>query len=232
MNSSLISSGSSVIDELLQGGFEKDVVTTLYGPAGSGKTNICHLFAISCVRQGKKIIFIDSEGGFSVERIKQLAPNDYEQILNKIIFLTPHTFDEQRNVFEKLEKLISEDLGAIICDTISMLYRLEMGKSDDIYKVNRELGFQIAYLTEISRKHKIPVIVANQVYANFEDKCRTNMVGGDILKYGSKCLIELSTHPRFRVATIRKHRFLPEGRTVEFKIINEGLQKVDQINQQ
>lgn len=227
MNSTIIPSGSGVIDGLLQGGFEKDIITTIYGPAGSGKTNICHLFAVSIVRSGKKLIFIDSEGGFSVERIKQIAPEDFEQILSKIIFLTPHTFEEQKNVFEKLEKLINEDIGAIIVDTISMLYRLEMGKSDDIYKVNRELGFQLAYLTEISRKYKLPVIVSNQVYANFEDRSRTNMVGGDILKYGSKCLIELSTHPKFRVATIRKHRFLPEGRSVGFKIINEGLQEIN-----
>jgi len=31
-----ISSGNSVLDELLEGGFETDAITTIYGPAGSG----------------------------------------------------------------------------------------------------------------------------------------------------------------------------------------------------
>jgi DNA repair protein RadB len=215
------------MDELLQGGFERDIITTLYGPAGSGKTNICQLFALSVVRSGKKVIFIDTEGGFSVERMKQIAPENTPDVLKRIIFLTPHTFDEQRNAFEKLDRLMSEEIGAIIVDTISMLYRLEMGKSDDVYKVNRELGFQIAYLTEIARKYKIPVIISNQVYANFEDRTRTNMVGGDILKYGSKCLIELCVHSGFRTAILRKHRFLPEGRSIAFRIENEGLKKIE-----
>ena len=43
----------------------------------------------------------------------------------------------------------------------------------------------------ITRKNKIPVIVTNQVYSSFDDKDKVNMVGGDILKYSSKTLVEL-----------------------------------------
>jgi hypothetical protein len=43
-------------------------------------------------------------------------------------------------------------------------------------------------MTEIARKKKIPVLISNQVYADFEDKDKVNLVGGDLLKYGSKCL--------------------------------------------
>ena len=79
----------TIIDELLDGGFENDVVTTIYGPAGSGKTNICILSAINVARQGGKVIFIDSEGGFSAERAKQICKEDTEKILDKIFFFNP-----------------------------------------------------------------------------------------------------------------------------------------------
>ena len=41
-----ISSGSQVIDKLLTGGFEKGVISTIYGPAGTGKSNIAILTAL------------------------------------------------------------------------------------------------------------------------------------------------------------------------------------------
>jgi RecA/RadA recombinase len=54
------------------GGYDCDIITTFYGPAGSGKTNFCVLAAASIARR-KKVIFIDTEGGFSFERLNQLA---------------------------------------------------------------------------------------------------------------------------------------------------------------
>jgi len=52
-----ISSGSRDLDEWLKGGYDKDIITTLYGPAGSGKTNLC-LIAAAYMARDKKVIFI------------------------------------------------------------------------------------------------------------------------------------------------------------------------------
>ena len=51
----------------------------------------------------------------------------------------------------------------------------------------------MAYLVEIARKKKIPVLITNQVYTDFDHRDEVKMVGGDLLRYGSKCLIELKT---------------------------------------
>lgn len=219
-----ISSGSEIIDEFLDGGFENDVVTTIYGPAGSGKTLICMIAAIKAVRDGKKVIYIDSEGGFSVERLKQLDA-DYDLILKHIIFLRPTSFEEQKSVFEKLKKLISNEIGLMIIDTISMLYRIELGKSDKVYATNKELGLQISYLSEIARKKDIPVIVTNQVYADFDSKDKVKMVGGDLLRYQSKCLIELRRINEKRDFFLVKHRSIKDGKSVGFNIIERGIEK-------
>jgi len=226
-NDARITTGSKVLDSMLNGGYEKDVITTIYGPAGSGKTVLCLLCSINMARTGKKIVYVDCEGGFSLERLKQITSHisqDYRKILDDIIFLKPTSFAEQKKSFEKLRDIVNDKIGLIVVDTIAMLYRLELGKDEDIHEVNIELGKQISYLTEIARKKSIPVLITNQVYADFDDRNKVNIVGGDILKYGSKCLIELQITPNNnRRAILRKHRSIEEEKELLFKIVEGGI---------
>lgn len=224
MKTKKLKSGSKVLDKFLDGGFESDVITTFYGPAGSGKTLVVMLAATEAVKAGKKVIYIDTEGGFSVERLSQID-DDYELILKHITFLRPTSFEEQKKVFEKLRDIISKEIGIIIVDSIAMLYRIELGKSDQVYITNKELGLQLSYLSEIARKKNIPIIVTNQVYADFEVKDNVKMVGGDLLKYGSKCLIELKREDDTRKMVLVKHRSIKEGKEVEFTIEKKGIEK-------
>ncbi len=218
-----IKPGSSIIETLLAGGYESDIITTIFGPAGAGKTLFCLLCLNSVIKENKKAIYIDSEGGFSFERLRQINPS-VESLLPHIFFLKPTNFAEQKQTFEKLKDLVSDRIGLIIVDSISMLYRLELGKNEEVYEVNRELGQQIAFLNEIARKNNIPVLITNQVYSNFDDRNKINMVGGDILKYGSKCLIELQITPsNKRRAILRKHRSLPAETEIIYEIKNEGI---------
>lgn len=220
-----ISSGAEALDLLLGGGYDNDIITTIYGPSGTGKTNICLLAAVKVADEGKKVIFVDTEGGIAVERIKQINP-DYLKILSRIIFFNPVNFEEQKEIFENLKDFINDQVGLIVIDSISMLYRLELGKSEEVYEVNSALGRQIAALVEIARKRKIPVLITNQVYSDFDNREKVHMVGGDLLKYGSKCLIELKKINEQRVLILRKHRSLPEGLEMKFRIIKEGVEEV------
>ena len=215
-----VTTGAKVLDKLLEGGYETDAITAIYGPAGSGKTNLALLAALEIAKKGKKAIFIDTEGGFSISRLKQIT-TDYKKMLNKIIFLKPTTFPEQKKAIERLQDLANDKIGLIVVDTITMLYRLErtLGEND----FNRELGKQIGVLNKICRTKKIPIIITSQVYSRF-DQPGVNVVGGDIIKYGSKCLIELQALNRGRrKAILRKHRSIPGEKEIIFQIINKGI---------
>ncbi|MAG73712.1 hypothetical protein CL620_05310, partial [archaeon] len=102
------------------------------------------------------------------------------------------------------------------------------GRSEGVFEVNSALGKQIASLVEIARKHKIPVLVTNQVYADFNNKDKVKMVGGDLLKYGSKCLIELHKFENCRGMTLRKHRSMAEGKELKFNVVADGIGSVEE----
>jgi len=229
MSGNRISTGSYDLNKWLFGGYERDIITTVYGPAGSGKTNFCVLVTVSQAKKDNKVIFIDTEGGFSPDRFKQMTGEEYEKSVKNVLLLKPTSFNEQKKIFDSLLKEINSDskIGLIIVDSMTMLYRLEIAdelselnseyKDSKIKSVNRELARQLRTLAEISRKKNIPVIITNQIYYNFiKDEQKTGeeriakMVGGDLLKYWSKCLIELKSENGKRNAILRKHRSLPE----------------------
>jgi len=220
-----LSTGIPFLDQLLQGGYDEDIVTTIYGPSGSGKTNLCLIAAVKVAEAGKKVLFMDTEGGIGVERINQVA-QDYPSILPRMIFFSPATFEEQKSFFEEIRSMANEQIGLIVIDSISMLYRLELGKNEDVYDINAALGRQLAYLVEIARKKKIPVLVTTQVYSDFDHRDQVKIVGGDLLKYGSKCLIELFRFANCRGLTLRKHRSLPESLEAKFRIVQNGVEEV------
>ena len=238
-NRNKISAGSYDLNKFLAGGYDKDIITTIYGPAGCGKTNVCMIAAVSQAKKNRKVIFIDTEGGFSIERFKQILnnPEEYENSIKNIILLKPTNFDEQRESFNRLLRELKNprDIGLIIVDGMTMLYRLELAEHKDresISRVNSELAWQMRCLAEIARKNNIPIMITNQVYNEFlseEDfqagkEREVFMVGGDILKYWSKCILEIKNERGKRSIIIRKHRSIGEKK-LEFEIINSGIRK-------
>jgi len=225
-----ISAGSYDLNTWLHGGYERGVVTTVYGPPGSGKTNFCLIAAVSQAKKGNKVIYIDTEGGFSSERVKQLlydnGDQDLGKVLENILVLQPTSFNEQKDSFKQLLKHLSNQVSLVVVDGMTMLYRLDFASAreknlEEVQNINGELAKQMRILVELARKRNFSVLVTNQTYS-WNDEVR--MVAGDILKYWSKCLIELVYTGGKRMAYLRKHRNLPD-KSLSFVIANEGIKK-------
>jgi len=116
-----------------------------------------------------------------------------------------------------------------------MLYRLELGDAringdENVREINREVAKQMKLLAEISKRQDIPIIITNQVYSGFQSEedwkkgleRETNIVGGDLFQYWSKCIIELKGTGNRRKAILLKHRSLPQ-KEMGFEIRNEGI---------
>jgi len=208
------------LQELL-GGIEHRALTNFFGAPGTGKTNLCLMLALDVAKSGGRVVYIDTEGGFSAERLEQLSPEAGELVKN-IDLIEPKNFSEQG---ETISGLHEKQADLIILDSAAALYRLEYADPDkEAFEPNRQLGKQMSVLSNLSREKGIPVIVTSHTYKNW-DTDKNEIVGGDSIKYWAKAVVFLERTGKMseRTATIVKHRSIPEGKAVKFFITQDGI---------
>lgn len=214
--------GSKALDRLLGGGFEVGTISQVFGEPASGKTNICIQLAVNVLREGKRVIYIDTEG-FSIERFDQIAGSDARELSKRFILFSPMDFKEQYVAIKDVEKLVKENVGLIILDSATAFYRVELEGKDSML-LKRELANQVTTLLGMARKYDVAVVITNQIYMDV-DREELKAVGGNMLEHISKAIVQLSrTGVGSRTAVLKKHRSLAEGQSAEFKITATGLE--------
>jgi DNA repair protein RadB len=215
-------SGCQSLDLLLSGGFESGIITQLYGEAGTGKSNIVMQLAVQAVARGLRVIFIDTEG-FSAERFKQIAGPGAEEMAAKIMIFEPMSLEQQAIAIREASKIAGRDLGLIILDSATSLYRVLL-EADDNRSIRRTLTVQLSELQEIARRHRIPVVITNQVYMDIENNS-LRPIGGTGLEHICKAIIFLEKKGEgLRRARLMKHRSSPEGIAADFRLTARGVE--------
>ncbi len=150
--------------------------------------------------------------------------------MKSIMMFSVHEWKEQHKKILELEKLVEKekDIGIIIVDSLVALYRLELDEKN-FQEINKQLATQYSVFSKIVRKFNIPVLVTNQVYSKGDE---IELTSRTIARYWSKTLVELKKLERdnTRVAVLRKHRSLPEGRSIEFEITKDGFKQVGKFS--
>lgn len=206
----MIKTGCEDLDKLIEG--YKEEVTLIYGPAASGKTTLAKLAVLKQTLSGKKVVYIDTENGFSIERFMQLADYSCVDLLDKILLLKVKDFEDQCKKFEMIEKLEGVDL--IIVDSLGKHYRRAEKNEENTKKLLKQLRILVH-----KTRDGIPVIITNQVYSKM-DEDEVMPVGGNMVKKFGKCLIELKNDPRKLI--VKK----PKEEEIEFEIKNRGIFKI------
>ena len=208
---------SNKLNSLSNFGYCNGAINLIYGPAASGKTTFCLLAAIAVAKKNKKVIFIDTENGFSIERLKQLSGNHYKEIMDHIFLLRVGSFKDQNKKFVDLFKIVKEGgIDLVIVDTLGAHYRVVL--KEDITGVNKALIEQLKVLKYIIQLG-VTVLVTNQVYANINEKDKIESVGGKMVKNFSNVLIELQnlSHCNKKAILLK-----PKHKEVVFNIKKEG----------
>lgn len=215
------SAGSPALDRLLGGGLEVRTITQFYGEPASGKSTLCMIAAVACLRVGQTVIYIDSEG-FSIERFRQIAGTDTEEIADRLFLFEPFDFEHQGTMIAEAEKILkTKKPGLLVMDSATALYRTDLEKGRDSIQM---LTRQMIQLLGYSKRYEIPVIITNQVYMDTMKNTYFGL-GGTALEHLSKVIIRLekTDTPGFRRARLVKHRSQPEGAYFDFEITGDGI---------
>ncbi len=211
--------GPKNFDEFLGGGIECGSVTLFYGEAGTGKTNFCLQMAYNVAKTGKKVAYLDTEG-LSADRIEQVFID--KDLMKNLLIFQIHSFEEQADRIAKAARLAdaNETIGMIVIDSLTMFYRLN---SDDT-SVRNELTKETEILLNAARKNDVPVLITSQVYTNLGTGT-IEFLGGHAMHHNAKTIIRLDKRGNgHRAAVIIKHRSLPEGRSVNYRIVSTGIE--------
>ncbi|MDP1695429.1 MAG: DNA repair and recombination protein RadA [archaeon] len=195
-----ITTGSSNLNNLLGGkGVETGALTEAYGAYGSGKTQLALSLAVTVQLPkeqggaGGKAVYIDTEGTFRPERIRQIAEGmgaDANKVLKNVLVARAFNSDHQILLMDRIAEMIKEGepIRLVIIDSLTAHFRAEYAGRGQLADRQQKLNRYLHNLIRMSEQHNLAVYVTNQVMANpammFGDP--TTAVGGNIV--GHACL--------------------------------------------
>jgi len=230
-----ITTGSKALDELLGGGVETQALTETHGAFGSSKTQLAHQLAVNVQlpqnRGGLEggCVYIDTEGTFRPERIKQMADAlklNPEKVLKNIYVARAYNSDHQVLLAEKAPEIIQKKrIKLIVVDSLMSLFRSDYTGRGELASRQQKLNRHLHTLQKIADIHNVSVYVTNQVMANpailFGDP--TTAIGGHVLGHAATFRLYLrKSKQNTRVARLIDSPNLPEGEAI-FVVNEEGI---------
>jgi len=236
-----ITTGSKNLDTLLGGrGIETKAITEAYGAFGSGKTQLALSLTVNCQLPKEKggaagkAVFIDTEGTFRPERIKQFADGlnlDPQKVLKNILIARAFNSDHQILLLDKVAEMVKngEPIRLIVIDSLTAHFRAEFSGRGQLADRQQKLNKYLHNLMKIAEQCNLAIYVTNQVMSNpammFGDP--TTAIGGNIVGHASTFRLYLRRSKKdTRVAKMIDSPNLPENETV-FQVTESGLKDVE-----
>jgi DNA repair protein RadA len=236
-----LTTGSTALDKLLDGGLETQTITEFYGEYGSGKSQICHQLCVNVQLPPERgglngaALYIDTENTFRTERIAQMAKHlglDPEKVLKNVIYAEAYTSDHQMFLLENADEVIKENnVKLIIIDSLTAHFRSEYLGREMLAIRQQKLNKHMHKLIRLARAFNAVAVVTNQVMAKPDMFLgdAVHPVGGHIVGHTSHTRIFLrkTVHGPTRIARLVSSPYLPEGEAV-FKITENGIEDVSE----
>jgi RecA/RadA recombinase len=176
-----IPSGSSNLNKVLGGGFQKGQVYVFFGPNRTGKTQLCHQmctqlfkYSASMEKEENKMhaLYYDTENTFRTERIEQMSTLrqlNPEKVLNNILVSKIMSNSALLISLKDAEKkIINHPIKMCIVDSINNYYRVEKGMSKSSFAKARDTFLKIlGRIYHLTSKYKLIMILTAQITPNF-----------------------------------------------------------------
>ena len=157
----MISTGLLRLDDLLGGGIVAGTIIDIFGPGGSGKTQLAMQISLNSLQDGF-VLYQDTTGGFRPERIMQLIKlkNLQFSLLDKMIIARITNTREQ---FEYLKKISEIKPKLVVIENITDLFTFEYSRETNSLEKHIRFMEYMHLLSMISIKTRIPIVVTNIV---------------------------------------------------------------------
>ncbi len=226
-----ITTGSKNLNMLLGGkGIETKAITEAFGAYGSGKSQLGFSLAVNVqlpLEMGGangKAVFIDTEGTFRPDRIRQIATGlglNPENVLKNIFVARAFNSDHQILLLDKIAEMVKngEPIKLIVVDSLTAHFRAEYAGRGMLADRQQKLNKYLHNLMKIAEQCNIAIYVTNQVMANpgmmFGDP--TTAIGGNIVGHASTYRLYFRRGKKgSRVAKMIDSPNLPENETIFF----------------
>jgi len=226
-----ITTGSKEFDNLLGGkGVETKAITEAFGSYGSGKTQLGLSLAVNTqlpLERGGcegKSVYIDTEGTFRPERVKQIAESkgaNPEKVLKNILVARAFNSDHQMLLVDKVGELIQngEPVRIVVIDSLTAHFRAEFSGRGRLADRQQKLNKYMHSLMKMAEQFNLAVYVTNQVMSNpammFGDP--TTAIGGNIVGHASTFRIYIRRGKKnSRVAKLIDSPNLPDNECIFF----------------
>lgn len=221
-----LSTGSSELDKLLEGGIETGSITEVFGEFRTGKTQLCHTLCVTCqqpVNEGGaegKAIYIDTEGSFRPERLQAIAERfnmDPAVALENVAVARAHNSEHQMDLLKMAAAIMAQDRYALlIVDSATALFRTDYMGRGELSERQMQIGQFLRQLTRMAEEFGVAVFITNQVVANPDGmsfaKDSTKPIGGNIVAHASTTRLRLRKgRGENRIMTVFDSPSLPES---------------------
>ena len=178
----MISTGLKKIDNFLSGGIPDGVIVDIFGGNGTGKTQLLLQLSINSIKNGGKVLFLDTTGGFRPERILEIQKksNSNLNLLNNIIVSRITNTSEQINSIKNFKE---NNFSLIIIDNITDLFSYEYKNNQSIFKKN---SLFMKYMRELSLyavTHKVPIVISNMIRNSYEQEVENMSTAIDLFTH-------------------------------------------------
>src|SRR5574340_754423 len=141
----MISTGLLGLDDLLGGGIKPGTIIDIFGPGGSGKTQLAMQISLNSLQDGI-VLYQDTTGGFRPERMLQLIKlKDLKpSLLDNMIVARITNTAEQLEYVKKISELIPK---LVVIENITDLFTFEYSRETSL--LEKHVKF-MQYMHELS----------------------------------------------------------------------------------
>lgn len=158
-HSTPVSSGIPGLDAILQGGFFSGYIYEVCGPAGQGKTQLCHTVAAH-VRH--PVFYIDSKGDFSAKRICQINNQDFQETLLRVsvtdVYSLLHVITVLCDLVSTFKSSPHQETTIIILDSVPTHFYGLLDTGNNCQAYLSQIGNLLKYL---AHRHGCIVLATN-----------------------------------------------------------------------